>query len=145
MCPVDHPDANGYFSWDHDLGFGWITDTDFTGRAPPFNGLLQKNIGIEQAETLSCLSIMQLLLYLESNRFNYLFMIMNNYILVDSPDWFMNFLKRRKDKWITFDRYQTVYDYVRSNNLTHEEYRMSPSIDGHKLIAQTVAKTLGYP
>lgn len=143
MCAVDHPNANRCFSWANDLGFNWITDSNFTQKVQPFNGLLQKNIGLEQVRTLNCLSIIQVLSYLESNNFNYFFMLMNNYILTDSPDWFKTFLNQRRSKWLTFDQYQTVYEFVDANKLTDKD-GFHPSLNGYKLIAQTIASTLEY-
>ena len=140
MCAVDHPNANQHFSWDIDLEFGWITNLDFTQKVVPFNGILQKNMGVEQIEKLNCLSVVQGLSYLEANNFNYFFILMDEYILIDSPDWFKSFLTQRQSKWIKFNQYQTMHEFIRANNSNRAVCHLS--VDDHRSIADLIASVV---
>jgi len=141
MCSIDHPDANPHISWAQDLGFTWITCDMLGTKISAISKFLHKNMELEQIKTFSCLAIIQGLSYLESNNFNYFFMLMDDFILEDSPEWFRNFLEQRKNKWIKFDQHQTMHSYVSELELTCED-NFHPSTDGHKLIAQNIIDTL---
>jgi hypothetical protein len=141
MCSVDHPNANKYWAWDKQLGFNWINQGGFTGQEPPFNGMLQKHMGIEQIIKVNCLSIIQCISYLELNNFNYYFMLLSDQICKDSPTWFNEFLEERRDKWITFDNHQSMYSYALANNQIDTD-GFHPSSKGQKLIAQKVKEKL---
>ena len=136
MVPVDHPNANKSFSWDKDFKFGWIVEGGFLNNKNVFKGLLQKNMGFEQVQLLSCLSMVQCFSYLESRNFNYRFMLMDNNIL-NSPVWFTDFLNVRQDKWIQFDHAQSMHEYAKNTNLLSED-KFHPSIHAHKLIADQI-------
>jgi len=140
MCAVDHPDANTNFSWATDFGFGWITEGGFLGSSLPFNGSLQKNIGFEQIQNLSCLSVVKLCCYLESRKFSYHFMLMDDDIL-DSPSWFFDFLSARKDRWIQFEGETSMFGFVKKKNFLAQD-QFHPSANGHKLIATQVFNTI---
>ena len=142
MVSVDHPDANKYFSWDKDFEFGWITEGGFNNNKNVFNGLLQKNMGFEQVQILSCLSMVQCFSYLESRNFNYYFMLMNDTIL-DSPLWFNDFLNKRQDKWIQFNQGKSMYEYAKNTNLLSED-KFHPSIHAHKLIADQILHKINF-
>jgi hypothetical protein len=136
MCSVQHPDANKYFNWAKDLNHNWITQGGWTEleEKSPFYGSLQKNIELEQARTLSCLSIVQCFSYLECNNFKYFFMLMDDNIISDSPSWFKKYLDQRKDKYIRFDQDQSMYSYAKTcGELSSDQFH--PSIQGQKLIA----------
>jgi hypothetical protein len=141
MCPVDHPNANNYWAWDKDLGFNWINQGGFTGQQPPFNGMLQKHMGIDQIIKVNSLAIIQCISYLELNNFKYYFMLMDDQICKDSPTWFTKFLEQRRDKWITFDTHKSMYSYALANDqIGNDGFHPSPA--GQILIAQAVASII---
>ena len=139
MCSVDHPAANKYFSWSKDLGHNWITHGAWVGleKSSPFYGSLQKNMELEQARTLSCLSIVHCFSYLELHNFKYFFMLMDDHIINDSPAWFIDYLDQRKDKFIKFGQHQSMHSYAKScEELLPDKFH--PSVIGHKLIAEQI-------
>jgi hypothetical protein len=111
MCPIDHPDVNENFSWQQDFGFGWINEGSFCNYTPPFNGKLQKNIGIEQVILYNCLAIIQCFSYMELQGFKYFFMLMDNDILKDSPAWFKNFVLHN-NHLVRFNQVNNMHDFV---------------------------------
>lgn len=136
MCPIDHPDANKYFSWQQDFGYGWITEGSFCNSAPPFNGKLQKNIGIEQLILYNCLAIIQCFSYIELQGFRYFFMLMDNNILKDSPEWFKNFVLNNSH-FVKFDQVNNMHDFAQQQKeLSTDGFH--PSKNGYKMIAQQV-------
>ena len=139
MCSVDHPDANKYFSWGKDLGHNWITHGAWVGleKSSPFYGSLQKNMELEQARTMSCLSIVHCFSYLELHNFKYFFMLMDDYIINDSPAWFTDYLDQRKDKCVKFNQHQSMHSYAKSCEGLHTD-QFHPSVIGHKLIAEQI-------
>jgi hypothetical protein len=139
MCSVNHPDANKYFYWSKDLGYNWITHGAWVGleKSSPFYGSLQKNMELEQARTMSCLSIVHCFSYLELHNFKYFFMLMDDYIINDSPAWFTDYLDQRKDKFIKFGQYQSMHSYAKSCEELHTD-QFHPSVGGHELIAKHI-------
>jgi hypothetical protein len=141
MCAVDHPDSNKNFSWNCDFKYGWITEGGFTSNMSPFYGDLQKNIGIEQIHILSALAVIKCFSYLELNKFNYFFMVMDDLVIQDSPLWFFDFLNCRRQQWITFDNHNTMHSFVKEKNLLEKD-KFHPSVRGYQLIADMVLEQL---
>jgi len=143
MCPVDHPDANTTFSWSQDFGYGWITSGGFLGgkSGTPFKGLLQKNMGIENIITFNCLALTQALGYLEHRKFHYAFMVMDDQVLTDCPDWFMDVLNKYQSKWIQFEHSKTMNGHCAINGLLDTDH-FHPSTAGHADIADHVVNFL---
>lgn len=141
MCAVDHPNDTNRFSWKHDFGFSWINEGGFTCQIPPFNGDLQKHIGLEQIHLLNALAVTKCLTYLESHKFSYFFMVMDDQVIQDSPPWFLDFLNCRKKKWITFGNHNTMHSFAKENCLLEED-GFHPSNAGHKLIADAAIEQL---
>jgi hypothetical protein len=118
MCPTDHPNANNLFSWATDFNYGWIPEPGFLNKSPPFNGTLQKNVGLSQIQLTNCLSIVKCFSYLENRGFNYFFMIMHDDIIDDSPDWFRTYLLEQKtSNFIKFGNFMTMHSFAKSQNL----------------------------
>lgn len=140
MCAIDHPDASN-FSWSHDFGFGWLITGGFNYQGPPFNGALQKNIGLEQIRMLNALAIIQCFSYLELHKFNYFFMVIDDLVIQDSPPWFLDFLNCRQEQWITFNNHNTMHSFAKENCLLEKD-DFHPTASGHKLIADAIMKQL---
>jgi hypothetical protein len=110
------------------LGFGWETSVTQ-------HKIFKINI-------LSCLTILQAVTYLDHAGYNYFFMLMNNAIYNNSPEWFKSVLDQRKNRWITFNGTIGMLEFARSNNLLISDSDWHPNTDGHKLIASYVTKHL---
>jgi hypothetical protein len=138
MCYKDSPHANNSFSWNKDFGFGWITQGGFGhGPRPPFNGLLQKHMGMDQIITTNSLAIINTITYLEANNFQYAFMLMNQHIETAAPDFLKRFLDNRSAHYITFDGISNMYEYCEQNSLLGYD-QFHPSREGHSAIADFV-------
>jgi len=142
MCAVDNLYANKNFSWAQDFGFGWITQGSFLFNAPPFNGMLQKNMELTQVKQTSCLSIMQCVAYLDWRGFDYFFMLMDDSVIDDAPDWFKDsLLNSRQDRYIKFDEHRSMYSFAKNQNLLSND-NFHPSQAGYELIGDRVYKFL---
>ena len=128
MCAVGHPNDTNRFPWKHDFGFSWINEGGFTSQIPPFNGDLQKHIGLEQIHLLNALAVTKCLTYLESHKFSYFFMVMDDQVIQDSPPWFLDFLKQAQFGFllVSHDRYfldnlsELVYALDRGQGILHK-------------------------
>jgi hypothetical protein len=137
LCYHDHAQSNSSFSWNKDFGFGWITEGGFTTKMPPFNGMLQKNIGFEQTIIANSLAIINTVTYLEANNFQYAFMLMDQHIESNSPDFLKRFLNARLDRCITFDKIKDMHTYCKENNwLSNDQFH--PDKEGYNTIADFV-------
>lgn len=128
--PQANRDAANKHIIDH-LNIGWIT------------GQIQNyKLNLEYQ---TAAFIIQTLTYLESKNIQYFFMLMTDSIYNTSPEFFQNFLHLRRKKWITFDSYKGMENFVIdkktivSNNDTH------PNKEGHKIIAAYVTEHLRNP
>ena len=140
MCDIDHPNANKYFSWAHDLGFGWITNGSFIARIPPFNGIIEKNMGFDAVVNYNALEIVGLVTYLESRGYNFHFMLDNINILADAPNYLVNFLNSKTKHWIQFDECRALREYCQDKQLMADTEH--PNLEGHQLIADAVMQHL---
>ena len=137
MCYNDNSYANSSFSWNKDFGFGWITEGGFTSKLPPFNGMLQKNIGVDQIITTNSLSIINTITYLEANNFQYAFMLMDQHVETDAPDFLRRFLNNRSKYYITFDGISNMHEYCKQNTWLKKD-QFHPSHEGYSRIADFV-------
>lgn len=115
---IEHPNKR--------LGFGWITHGNFSN--------------VQQAEILSCLSVLQCFSYLELHNFKYFFMLMNSPIYTHAPAWFQQVLDSRKDNWVTFGNEIGMAEFAKKSNLLGDSSH--PSTAGHKLISSYVMDLL---
>jgi hypothetical protein len=137
MCYSDHENSNPTFSWNQDFGFGWLTTGGFTTKGMPFKGMLQKNIGFEQTIIANSLAIINTVTYLEANNFQYAFMLMDQHIESNSPDFLKRFLNARLDRCITFDKIKDMHTYCKENNwLSNDQFH--PGKEGYNAIADFV-------
>jgi hypothetical protein len=134
MCPVDHPNHNTNFSWDHDLRHGIITLGPFTSTATPFNGLMQKHMGWDQVIKLNCLELVKLFTYLEHRRFSYFYMLIDDTVLEDSPDWFKKVLEKYKHRQALSSG---MAEFAREHNEVNDD-NWHPSKYGQELIAKEI-------
>lgn len=138
MCAVDHPDANKYFSWTKEFKFGWITHGGFLDKHPPFNGSLQKNMELAQIQLENCLAIVSCLSYLKLQGFKFVFMLMHDDIIVDSPTWFQNILTEEyADNYVTLENQRSMHAFAKSKNLLNAD-NFHPNEEAHKLISEHV-------
>jgi hypothetical protein len=127
LCCIDttgivHPSVS--------LGFGWETST-----------IKHK---IFKINILSCLTILQAITYLDHAKYNYFFMLMNNSIYNDAPDWFKQVLDQRKNRWITFNETVGMQEFADSKNMLISPTDRHPTTDGHKIIASYVLDYLNH-
>lgn len=141
MCAVDHPDANKNFSWDKDFEYGWLSHNIFANKVSPFYGSLQKNMELAQVQRLSAMEITKCFSYLEHKKFNYFFMVMDRWIINDSPQWFLDFLNARQEKWVTLDGYKDMKSFAKKNNWLAQD-NFHPSVQGQQEISNFVLKHL---
>ena len=141
ICYKDNAYANSSFSWNQDFGFGWITEGGFAhGRwstQMPFKGMLHKNIGMDQLITFNSLSIINTITYLEANNFQYAFMLMDQHVETDTPDFLKRFLNNRSAHYITFDGISNMHEYCKQNTWLKKD-QFHPSHEGHSAIADFV-------
>ena len=139
ICYKDNTCANFAFSWNEDFKFGWLTEGPF-GNAeprPPFKGMLQKNMGLDQIITFNSLSIINTITYLEANNFQYAFMLMDQHIETAAPDFLKKFLDDRSAYHVTFNEISNMYEYCKQNTWLKKD-QFHPSQEGHNAIADFV-------
>lgn len=102
------------------LGFGWIT---------------KPNTNLKTC-ILSELVIITCLTYLESKKFNYFFMLMNDSIYTDSSFMFKQALDQRKSNWIIFDKTKGMAELAKKYNQLEPDGH--PTITGHKRLSEFV-------
>jgi hypothetical protein len=141
-CPLGHPDANQTFSWDQDLGHSWLTTNGFTFSPPPFKDLLKKNQGYEQIVDQNCLEVTKLFAYLDLHKFPYFFMLIDNDVNGDSPDWFKRVLEDHQQHRVKPGGYIGMSEYVGSIGQCLPD-GWHPNTDGHSKIADEVFAFLG--
>jgi hypothetical protein len=142
MCAIDHPNSNKNFSWANEFNYSWITEGSFINKSLPFNGALQKNVGLTQIQLTNCLSIVKCFSYLEKHGFNYFFMIMNDNIISDSPAWFNSYLLEQKtNSYIKFNDCYSMHSFAKSQNLLEKD-NFHPDKNGNQLIASKIVKFL---
>ena len=141
MCYKDNAHANTSFSWNEDFKFGWLTEGGFghAGPRPPFKGLLQKNMGLDQMITFNSLSIINTITYLEANNFQYAFMLMDRHIEPAAPDFLKRFLDNRSAYYITFDGVSNMYEYCKQNTWLKGD-QFHPNHEGYSAIADVVSR-----
>lgn len=144
MCSVEHPDANEYFSWSKDLGYGWIVEGGFCANTTPFRGSLQKNMELSQIQRINCLAIVQCLSYLQHRGFRFFFMLMNDDIINDSEKWFQSkLLDDYTNNFVKIESHLSMYAFAKSNNLLHED-QFHPNVKAQELIAQQLKSVLTF-
>lgn len=143
MCDVDHPNANDNFSWARDFGFGWLTEGSFINKRSPYFGSLQKNIGYKSTVTTSCLSIVQGINYLKNQQYKFFFMLMNNQIFNDAPEWFCDFLNNHQEHWVRFGSTIGMQEFTRQHGQIGQDL-FHPTVQGYQLIADEVDRAIKH-
>jgi len=93
----------------------------------------------------SALKVIESITYLEQMGYNYFFMLMNDDIYYHSPEWFQDFLDKRKDKtWITFGDCLSMDSFTKSVSGYVSDHDLHPNLDTHKLISQRVKHFLNH-
>ena len=131
MCAEDHPDSNKNFSWSRDVKHNCLNHGPFVSTAPPLNGQIQKHMGFEQVIKTSCLELVKLFTYLEYRKFPYFYMLIDDIVLEDSPEWFLKVLEKYKHR-----RALSIgmAEYCKQHNAVDDD-GWHPSKKAHKLIA----------
>jgi hypothetical protein len=133
ICDNNNPKANknlccinpvGIVHPSEELGFAWVTH----------------GVGLEKTEILNFLAILQGITYLETNKFDYFFMLMNDHVYIDLPDWLKEFLKNRTSNWVKFENIMGMAEFAQQQNLLTNDGH--PDQNGHKLIADYILKFL---
>jgi hypothetical protein len=140
MCAVDHPNANQHFSWAKDFGFNWITSGSFTAKTPPFNGILEKNMGYDAIVNFNALELIGLITYLEDRGYHFHFILDNCSILTDAPTYLTDFLQAKKRHWVNFDNHLALREYCQSHNSMIDNEH--PTVAGHQLVSQQLEQHL---
>ena len=125
LCCIDPTDI---VHPSYTLGFGWETSATK-------HKVFKINI-------LNCLVILQAITYLDHAGYNYFFMLMNNEIYNNAPEWCKKVLDQRNKRWVRFDNIVGMQEFAQANNLLISETDWHPNTNGHKLIASYVIKHL---
>lgn len=145
MVPNSHPDINTLGSWHRVFPFAWITSGGWlgqrSGNSKKLIDSLQKNMGWEQVILSNCLTIINLVRSLESLGYRYHFMLMDDQILKDAPEFFVEFIKTKSDHWITFGEHLSMHAYGDSLGVLQDD-NFHLSIDGNIKISKVVSQKI---
>ena len=139
ICSPDHPDANTNFSWGQDLGFGWITEGEFNTKASPFFGGRQKHQGHSETIVYNTTQLISAMAYLNHNQFDWYFMIMDNNVISDAPDFFKSALDQNTSRWIRPQGHASMHDFCLANNLLEKD-NFHPNNHGHRALCNLVGE-----
>jgi hypothetical protein len=118
-------DSSGLVHPSETFSFGWITGAN---DMYPFK--------YDKFDILSCLYILQTFEYLKSKKIKFFFMIMNDPIYYQAPNWFQKFLNDNDDSWVKFDSILGMYEFANSiGELTDDGH---PTTQAHRIIAKRV-------
>lgn len=133
-CSYDHIDKSNLISWDKEI-------LPFSFLLPKSNihNLMYRNIGIEQIENMSRHAVLALLNFLETKKFNYRFLLMNDYL---TQGILANVLKEYQHNLIMLPGSIGMSEYCMANNLTVSRNDSHPNLEGHKVLADLVCNTL---
>jgi hypothetical protein len=138
MVQSDHPDINTNGSWHKVFPFAWITSGGWlTGKLKKITDTLQKNLGWDSVIRSNCLNIINFIQRLEADGYRYYFMLMDDQILDDAPDFFINFIKSKTQQWITFNEYLSMHSYGKSLGLLESD-NFHLTLEGNLKIAEIV-------
>lgn len=160
MVSGDHPDINRETPWNDHMPFSWITSGGWFGymhlkspRWPPIGvrsghakqliDTLQKNQEYEQIVLSTCLALINFIMALQARGYRYYFMIMDDQILLDAPEFFIQFLHKQEQKWIRFGQYLSMHSYAESYDALKPD-NFHPSVEGHKKIADKIMEVVGH-
>ena len=160
MVSEQHPDRNDFSHVNITLPFAWITSGGWFGPdhikdfRSPLTGLrtghskamideLQKNQEYEQVVLDNSLGVMNLIMSLAHRGYRYYFMIMDDQVLQDAPDFFQKFLDGQDQHWIKFDPYLSMFAYTRALSMLDTD-QFHPSRQGHVKIAERIAQTVDH-
>lgn len=141
ICTVTHPDANKHFSWDKDFGFGWITSGGWTSKKSPFFGVLEKHMGYEQTIIDNCLTVSSLIAFLDFKKVKYRFMLMEDKIYQQGPNWWMQML--RKNPNLIRPDGLNMFEWSKKNNCLMDD-RFHPSDEANQYFAKVIFNSLDF-
>jgi len=142
MAPASHPDINHSGSWSSALPFGWITSGGLLGRASGKSqkiiDSLYKNLGWEQIIISNCLNLINFIQRLKTEKYRFYFMLMDDQIVKDSPQFFLDFLESNTDNWIRFDECLSMNAYGKKLDLLMDD-NFHLTVQGHKEISEPIS------
>lgn len=141
-CDYNHPNANKHFPLEDEFGFKWLTQ-NFVESQPPFNRLLQQNLGYDQIMFLNGMAIISLINYIENNRYNYRILMLKDFIHKKdlAPQFVQDFLQSKKDTIVNFDNHWGMHEFCKFNGLLSED-KFHPSQQANHLMAQHINEHL---
>jgi hypothetical protein len=141
ICSLDHPDADCRMT---SLGVGWINEGSFISQKSPFYGSLQKNIGLEQIQTVNSLHTIALINYLENHGYVYGILLLEDFFnLDDTPEFFKDFLNKKQQKIINFDQTMGMFEHAHGNNQLHPD-NFHPNESANQYFAQCLQQYLAF-
>ena len=126
-CSQDHPDRCNYVSYGNDiLPYSWFKAPSRTHNS------FRKNIGIEQAQAMSRVSLITLFAFLEQLGLRYLFITMHDY----REDADIGSVIKQNHNRIDLVPGNGIVEFGTLTGLLKDE--VHPNLSGHDLIAQQV-------
>lgn len=132
-CSWDHPDRSTFCHWSLSI----IPYTYF-GRNSQINGLMSKNIGIEQIEIASSNALLGMMSFLKKQKINFKFMMMSDY---RAHDYLGPILNQFRSHMIELTPGAGMKEFVQNLNLNTGD-QFHPDTHGHQRIAEVVLETL---
>ena len=78
---------------------------------------------------------------LEALNHRYYFMLMDDQILLDAPDFFIKFLQDKDTHWIRFGEHQSMFSFAKHLGLLQSD-GFHPSDQGHEKIADQIKQKI---
>lgn len=132
-CSYSHPDRTSDAPWNNT-----ILPFTFLSNKSKIYSTIAKNIGVEQIEIMSEHAILALLNFLEQRKFNYRFMIMQEYSKNSNME---GIIDKHRHSLVELPGGSMV-NYCIMNKATISKTDMHPNLKGHEMLADIVYNTL---
>ena len=133
MCAWDHHERSGMVPWDKN-----IISHSYIGPLKPTYHNFRKNMGLEQVRMQTARVVDMFFSWLENNKIQFVFTMMNNYI---ADDQMAKIILPRLDRLVQCENYTNMYEYVCNRNLNRED-NLHPDREGHRRIADFVLERI---
>lgn len=136
----DHNSRNRNWSWSSYCDFAWITNGGFHEDTMLEMKPILKHSGYKNIILQNQMAIIDTILFLEHNHYQYAFMCMEDSIINDNRNsFFESFIKDRLHNYIKLDNLNMA-EYCKLHGWTREDDGWHPSKTGHEKIAEHVLK-----
>lgn len=133
MCAWDHPERSGMVPWDQA-----IIPHSYIGPLKPSYHNFRKNMGLEQVRRQTSRVVDMFFSWLENNRIQFVFTMMNNYLAVEDM---YGCISPRLDRLVQCKDHTGMYEYVCHHNLNLQD-NLHPDHRGHRNIADFVLEKI---